>query len=63
MDDLVSPRKAQVTAAAVTQGLLGGERLLAGFVDVGAVAEAVASLHAAFPAHFTHAFADRKSVV
>lgn len=57
MDDSVSPRKARVTAAAVAQGLLGGERLLAGFVDVGAVAEAVASLRAAFPTHFTHAFA------
>lgn len=57
MDDSVSPRKARVASAAVAQGLLGDERLLAGFVDTGAVAEAVATLHGAFPDHFMHAFA------
>lgn len=57
MDDAVFPRKAGVASAAVAQGLLGGDRLLAGFVDMDGVAEAVATLHAAFPAHFMHAFA------
>ncbi len=57
MDDTVSARKAEVAAAAVAQGLLDTERLLAGFVDLAGVGEQVAALHAAFPAHFMHAFA------
>ncbi len=57
MDDVVSERKARVAEAAVAQGLLGGETLLAGFVDVAAVRAVVAELRGAFPPHFTHAFA------
>ena len=57
MDDTISDCKATVAAAAVAQGLLGGEVLLAGFVDVGSVRAAVAGLKAGFPDHFTHAFA------
>ena len=57
MDDTVSARKTRVVAAALAQDLLGGERLLAGFVDVEAVGEVVRDLQAAFPAHFMHAFA------
>ncbi|MFL5333343.1 MAG: diaminopimelate decarboxylase [Geminicoccaceae bacterium] len=57
MDDGVGARKARATEAAVTQGLLGGERLLAGFVDVTGVRETVGELRRSFPGHFTHAFA------
>lgn len=57
MDDAISERKAQVAQAAVANGLLGEETLLAGFVDVTAVRTVVAELRSAFPDHFTHAFA------
>ena len=57
MDDTVSERKARVAQVAVGQGLLGGETLLAGFVDVAGVQDVVGELRRAFPAHFTHAFA------
>ena len=57
MDDGVSPLKARAAEAAVTQGLLGEERLLAGFVDVAGVRHAVGELHRSFPDHFMHAFA------
>jgi diaminopimelate decarboxylase len=57
MDDTVSTRKACVAQAAVTQGVLGGERLLAGFVDAEGVRLAVRDLRSSFPGHFVHAFA------
>ena len=57
MDDTVSAAKTRVVTAALAQDLLGGERLLAGFVDVEAVGEVVRDLQAAFPEHFMHAFA------
>ena len=41
MDDTVSARKARVTEAAVAQGLIGGDVLLAGFVDVESVRQVV----------------------
>jgi diaminopimelate decarboxylase len=57
MDDTISERKARVAQAAVGQGLLGDETLLAGFVDVAGVPKVIDGLRRAFPAHFTHAFA------
>ncbi len=57
MDDTLSPRKAAVAQAAVAQDLLGGEILLAGFVDLGGMRAAVGALRASFPDHFRHAFA------
>ncbi|MGD9508121.1 MAG: diaminopimelate decarboxylase [Geminicoccaceae bacterium] len=57
MDDTLSDRKALVAGAALAQSLVGGETLLAGFVDTAGVRSAIAELHRAFPAHFTHAFA------
>ena len=57
MDDTVCERKALVAQAAVAQGLLGGDTLLAGFVDLGGMRQAVGALRSSFPAHFTHAFA------
>ena len=57
MDDTVCERKALVAQAAVAQGLLGGETLLAGFVDLGGMRQAVGALRSSFPDHFTHAFA------
>jgi diaminopimelate decarboxylase len=57
MDDTVGASKALVAQAAVARGLLGGETLLAGFVDLGGMREAVAALRRSFPDHFTHAFA------
>ena len=57
MDNGVSPLKARAAQAAVAQGLLGEERLIAGFVDVAGVRHAVGELRRAFPDHFMHAFA------
>ena len=57
MDDTLSECKALVVQAAVTQGLIGGDTLIAGFVDVAGVQGVVGELRRAFPAHFTHAFA------
>ena len=57
MDDTLSERKAAVAQAAVAQGLLAGEILLAGFVDLDGMCGAVGALHASFPDHFMHAFA------
>jgi diaminopimelate decarboxylase len=57
MDDSVSACKAVVARAAVAQGLLAGETLLAGFVDLDGMSAAVADLRTSFPAHFAHAFA------
>ena len=57
MDDTLSERKAAVAQAAVAQGLLAGETLLAGFVDLDGMRGAVGALHASFPDHFMHAFA------
>ncbi len=57
MDDTVSALKARVTEAAVAQGLIGGDVLLAGFVDVESVRRVVGELKSAFPDHFMHAFA------
>jgi diaminopimelate decarboxylase len=57
MDDTVSPHKARVAEAAVAQGLLGGDVLLAGFVDTDGIRRAVGELKSSFPGHFTHAFA------
>jgi diaminopimelate decarboxylase len=57
MDDTLSERKASVAQAAVAQGLLAGETLLAGFVDLDGMRGAVGALHASFPDHFMHAFA------
>ena len=56
MDDTVCERKALVAQAAVAQGLLGGDTLLAGFVDLGGMRQAVGALRSSFPYHFTHAF-------
>jgi len=43
--------------AAVQQGLLGEDHLLAGFLDVDNIRQTVAELQAAFGEHFTHTFA------
>jgi diaminopimelate decarboxylase len=57
MDDTLSARKAAVARAAVANGLVGGETLLAGFVDLGGMRSAVGALRESFPDHFVHAFA------
>jgi diaminopimelate decarboxylase len=57
MDDGLGQLKARASEAAVSQGLLGGERLLAGFVDIAGVRDTVRALRGSFPDHFMHAFA------
>jgi diaminopimelate decarboxylase len=57
VDDSISHRKAAVMEAAVQQGLLGEDHLLAGFLDVDHIQQTVADLQAAFGEHFTHTFA------
>lgn len=57
MNDSISANKAAVVQSAVARGLLGGETLLAGFVDLDGMRRAVGALQASFPDHFTHAFA------
>ena len=57
MDDRISAHKEAVTRAAVRQGLLNDDRLLAGFVDVDGIRRTVAALKDAFTPDFNHTFA------
>ena len=59
MDDRISARKEAVTRAAVKQGLVGEDRLLAGFLDVGGIKQTIAELKGAFTPDFTHTFASK----
>ena len=53
----MSTKYEQILQAAIRSGYLHEERPLAAFVDTTSLAETIAALHRAFPAHFTHAFA------
>jgi diaminopimelate decarboxylase len=55
----MSARKEAVTRAAVRQGLVNEDRLLAGFLDVEGIGQTIAALKGAFPADFTHTFASK----
>ena len=47
----------QILQAAIEAGYLDDEQALAAFVDTTSLAGTIASLHQAFPSHFTHTFA------
>jgi diaminopimelate decarboxylase len=59
VDDRISARKEAVTRAAVKQGLVNEDRLLAGFLDVEGIRQTIADLKAAFTPDFTHTFASK----
>ncbi len=57
MDDGLSARKQAVIRAAVDQGLLDEERLVAGFLDIEGIERTIAALKQAFPGDAIHTFA------
>jgi len=59
----VSVRYQQILQAAIKAGYLGDEQALAAFVDTTGLSETIATLHQAFPKHFTHTFAAKANTM